>query len=389
VESRLAEGYSFEQAVRVALKGVMVSPEFLYLREKPGQLDDFALASRLAYFLWSTMPDEELLALAKAGKLHEPQTLLAQVERLLESPKAAAFTENFVGQWLGLRDIDFTEPDHRLYPEYDQMLKAAMINEAHQFFDELLKNDLNLTNFVASDFTILNERLAKHYGIPGVEGHAMRKVPLPPESHRGGVMTMGSVLKVTANGTNTSPIVRGAWVLSRILGTPPEPPPAGVPAIEPDIRGATTIREQLAKHREIESCASCHTKIDPPGFALESFDVIGGWRDHYRSVGNGKPVTIDGRRMPYNQGPPVDPADVLADGRRFANIDELKELLLAEKDQIARALTEKLVTYATGHGPQSADRAEIEAIVSRVREQDYGLRSLVREIVQSRLFTWK
>jgi hypothetical protein len=162
-----------------------------------------------------------------------------------------------------------------------------------------------------------------------------------------------------------------------------------VPAIEPDIRGATTIREQLAKHREIESCASCHTKIDPPGFALESFDVIGGWRDHYRSVGNGKPVTIDGRRMPYNQGPPVDPADVLADGRRFANIDELKELLLADKDQIARALTEKLVTYATGHGPQSADRAEIEAIVSRVREQDYGLRSLVREIVQSRLFTWK
>src|ERR1700730_522589 len=199
---------------------------------------------------------------------------------MLKQLKAAALTENFVDQWLGLRDIDFTEPTHILYPEFDDMLKVSMVKETHLFFDQVLKNDLSLMNFVASDFSMLNGRLAKHYGIPGVVGWKFRKVKLPPESHRGGVMTMASVLKVTANGTSTSPVVRGAWVLDRILGTPPPRPPAGVPALEPDIRGATTIREQLAKHRQIASCASCHTQIDPPGFALESFDVIGGWREY-------------------------------------------------------------------------------------------------------------
>src|SRR5581483_4347587 len=178
-----------------------------------------------------------------------------------------------------------------------------------------------------------------------------RKVTLPPGSHRGGVMTMAGVLKVTANGTSTSPVVRGAWVLDRILGTPPSPPPPGVPAVEPDIRGATTMREQLAKHRQVPSCATCHTKIDPPGFALESFDVIGGWRENYRTLGRGQPVMVDGRRMHYLKGPKVDPADVLPDGRRFADIDELKQLLLADRDQLARALAEKLLTYATGAPP--------------------------------------
>jgi hypothetical protein len=389
VEAKLADGYSFEQAIRVALKAALVSPDFLYLQEKPGKLDDFALASRLSYFLWSTMPDEELLKLAEADKLSQPATLRAQVERMLNSPKSRQFTENFVGQWLGLRDIDFTEPDRRLYPEFDDMLKAAMVQETHLFFEEVLKHDLSLTNFVASDFTMLNERLARHYGIAGVEGHAFRKVQLAPESHRGGVLTMASVLKVTANGTNTSPVVRGAWVLNRILGTPPDPPPAGVPAIEPDIRGATTIREQLARHRQVESCAACHAKIDPPGFALESFDVIGGWRDHYRSVGNGQPVVIDGRRMPYLQGKPVEPADVLADGRRFANIDELKSLLLEDKDQLARALAEKLVTYATGAPPQPQDQRQIDEIVVKVRQENYGFRTLIHDIVQSPIFQHK
>lgn len=386
VKKKLAEKQSFEQAVRVALKAVMVSPEFLFLREKPGKLDDFALASRLSYFLWSTMPDQELLALADQIKLSNPAVLRAQVERMLKHPKAAALTENFLGQWLSLRDIDFTSPDFRLYPEFDDMLKEAMLRETHLFFDELLRTDLSLTNLVASDFTFLNERLAKHYGIPGVDGLRMRKVPLPPASHRGGVLTMGSVLKVTANGTSTSPVTRGAWVLDRILGTPPSPPPAGVSAIEPDIRGAKTIREQLAKHRTIASCASCHVQIDPAGFALESFDVIGGWRDYYRSVGNGKPVTINGRRMPYLEGRQVDPADVLPDGRKFQNIDELKTLLLADKDQLARALTTHLLTYATGAAPSAADRPEIDAIVAKIPDKNYGLRSLVHEIVQSKLF---
>src|SRR5207248_476227 len=201
-------------------------------------------------------------------------------------------------------------------PEYDNVLKVAMVKEALLFFDEVLKNDLSLTNFVASDFTMLNERLAKHYGIPGVEGQEFRKVALPPDSHRGGVLTMAAVLKVTANGTSTSPVLRGAWVLDRILGTPPPKPPADVPAVEPDIRGATTIRQQLAKHRALATCATCHAKIDPPGFALESFDVIGGWRENYRTSGRGKPVTVDGRKMHYLEGPKVDPADVLPDGHR-------------------------------------------------------------------------
>jgi hypothetical protein len=313
----------------------------------------------------------------------------AQVERMLANPKAAALTENFVGQWLGLRDIDFTEPDRRLYPEYDDLLKASMVKEATLFFDEVLKNDLSLTNLVAADFAFLNQRLAKHYGIPGVSGWEFRKVPLPPESHRGGVLTMAGVLKVTANGTTTSPVVRGAWVLDRILGTPPHPPPAGVPAVDPDIRGATTIREQLAKHRAAAECAACHAQIDPPGFALESFDVIGGWREHYRSVGRGEPVTIDGRRMPYAQGLKVEPADVLVDGRRFGDIDELKALLLKDKDQLARALTAKLVTYATGRAPDATDQPAVEAIVGRAKEKGYGLKSLIHDITQSPLFQEK
>ena len=390
VRAKLDQKYSFEQAMRVGLKAVLVSPHFLFLREKAGTtnpaLDDFALASRLSYFLWSSMPDEELLQLAERGKLHQPETLREQVERLLRDPKAKAFTDNFAGQWLSLRAIDFTMPERMLYPEYDDILKVSMVKETLLFFDEVLKNDLSLTNFVASDFSILNGRLAKHYGIPGVEGLEFRRVPLPPESHRGGVLTMAAVLKVTANGTTTSPILRGAWVLDRILGTPPPKPTVDVEAVEPDIRGTTTIRDQLAKHRQNGDCASCHTKIDPPGFALENFDVIGGWRDHYRKINEGEPATISGRRVRYLNGPPVDAADMLPDGRRFQNIDEYKQLLLSDKDQLARALSEKLLAYATGAAPTSADASQIDAIVARVREQNYGFRSQLHEVVQSRLF---
>ena len=391
VKKKLAAKQSFEKAVRVGLTAIMVSPDFLFLREKPGKLDDFALASRLSYFLWSTMPDAELLTLAEKGTLSQPETLRTQVERMLKHSKAAAFTENFVGQWLGLREIDATEPSHLLYSEFDHMLKVSMIRETELFFAEVLKDDLSLANFVASDFTMLNARLAKHYGIPGLDGFAFRKVTLPPGSHRGGVLTMASVLKVTANGTTTSPVTRGVWVNERILGTPPPKPPADVPSIEPDIRGATTIREQLAKHRQDASCASCHSKIDPPGFALESFDVIGGWREQYRTTGNGdrKDVIVDGRRMPYRMGAKVDPSDVMPDGSKFKNVDEFKELLLKDKDQLARALTEKLLTYATGSAPDSTDKAELEAIVRKIREKNYGFRTLVHEIVQSKMFQTK
>lgn len=389
VKAKLGEKQSFEQAIRVGLKAVMVSPQFLFLREEPGKLDDYALASRLSYFLWSTMPDDELLAAAERSQLKKPDVLHEQVERMLKHPKAEKFIQNFVGQWLGLRDIDFTEPSVLIYPEFDHMLKVSMVRETELFFAEVLNCNLSLTNFVASDFTMLNGRLAKHYGIPGVDGWEFHKVTLPRENHRGGVLTMASVLKVTANGTNTSPVVRGAWIMDRILGTPPPRPPADVPAIEPDIRGATTIREQLAKHRQIASCASCHAKIDPAGFALESFDVIGGWRDHYRTTGLGQPVVIDGRQMHYLKGPKVDPADVLPNGKKFRNIDELKELLLCDKDQIARSLTERLLTYATGAAPSATDRSEVDAILGKICEKDYGLRTLVHEIVQSSLFQTK
>ena len=389
VQARLNGEQSFEQAVRVALVAAMTAPDFLFLRESPGRLDDFAIASRLSYFLWSSMPDEELLSVAERGELHEPKALRAQVERLLADPKASAFTRNFVGQWLGLRDIDFTEPSHILYPEFDEMLKVSMVRETELFFQEVLGHDLSLANFIHSDFTMLNGRLAKHYGIPGVEGWEFQKTRLPAGSHRGGVLTMASVLKVTANGTTTSPVTRGVWLLERILGTPPRRPPEDVAALDPDTRGATTIRQQLAKHRQLESCAACHRKIDPPGFALESFDVIGGWRNHYRTSGIGTTVTIDGRKMPYLHGTAVDPSDRLPDGRAFQNIDEFKLLLLEEKEQIARALTAKLLTYATGGAPENIDDRRIGAIVAAVREKDYGFRSLVHEVVQSELFKEK
>jgi mono/diheme cytochrome c family protein len=401
VQLKLEEGYSFERALRVGLKGVLVSPHFLYLRENtrssgdsvppddllpPTALDDFALASRLSYFLWSSMPDEELFELAERDDLNRPEILREQVERMLNDPKAKAFAENFAGQWLGLREIDATAPDRELYPEYDDILRAAMLKEVYLFFEEVLQNDLSLTNFVSSDFSMLNGRLADHYGIPGVEGLTFRKVSLPAGSHRGGVMTMAATMKVTANGTTTSPIMRGAWVLDRILGTPTPGPPADVEAVEPDIRGATTIRDQLARHRQVEACAVCHVAIDPPGFALENFDVIGGWREHYRSIGDGEPVTVHGRRMRYKHGPVVDAADVLPDGRAFRNIDEYKQLLLSDKDQLAGALAEKLITYATGTQTNTADRPKVEAIVKSVERENYGFRSLVHAVVQSEVF---
>jgi mono/diheme cytochrome c family protein len=389
VAAKLDQNASFEEAMRVGLRAVLVSPHFLFLREKPGKLDDFALASRLSYFLWSSMPDDQLLALAEQGMLNHPETIRQQVERMLQDPKAAAFTENFAGQWLGLRAIDATMPDRMLYPEYDDILKVSSVKETLLFFDELLKHDLSLTNFVASDFSMLNGRLAEHYGIPGVDGLGFRKVSLPPGSRRGGVLTMASVLKVTANGTTTSPILRGTWVLDRILGTPPPKPNVDVDAIDPDIRGATTIREQLSKHRDNVACASCHAQIDPPGFALENYDVIGGWRDRYRSIGKGEPAFVQGQRKRYLNGPAVEAADVLSDGRKFKDIDEFKQLLLEDKDQLARALTENLLTYATGSAPTTADRAEIESIVGRVREKDYGFRSLIHEVVQSNVFQMK
>jgi hypothetical protein len=379
VRQQLAAGQEFEGALRAAYKAILCSPDFLFFRDKRGARDEFALASRLSYFLWNATPDEELLTLAGEGTLSRPPVLRAQVERLLDHPKARGFIENFVAQWLELRLMDATMPDKKLYPEFDLALREAMKAETELFFAELLRRDLSVANVIDSDFSFLNERLARHYGIDGVAGSALRLVKLPPGSHRGGVLTQASVLKVTANGTTTSPVYRGVWVLRNILGRPPDPPPPSAGAIEPDIRGAKTIREQLGKHRADASCSSCHVKIDPPGFALESFDVIGGWRTNYRIISGPNSAL-------KRDGPKVESDSVLPDGREFRNIDELKKLLLADKTQVARCLTEKLLIYATGKAPRFSDRAVVEDIVGRIQTRDYGLRSLIHEVVQSRTF---
>jgi len=389
VHEKLDNGYTFYDAMTFGYKSILASPDILLLTEQPGQLDDFALASRLSYFLWSTMPDPELLALASRGELSKPTVLREQVERMLKAPLARRFTENFVGQWLEMRKINATIPDPQLYGEFDGTLLWAMPRETTLFFEEILKHDRSLLEFVDSDWTMLNERLAKHYGIPGVFGNDLRKVTLPPGSHRGGVMTHASVLKVTADGTRTSPVLRGKWVLEKIVGKPPAPPPPDVPSIEPDIRGATTIRQQLDKHRNIASCASCHVHIDPPGFALENFDPIGGWRDFYRASTRTPKgiVNIPGYTgRAFYRGQDVETGGEMHDGRKFTSVDEYKKLLLADKDQLARNLVEKLIVYATGAELQFADREEVERIVGVVRAKNYGFRTLVHEVVQSRMF---
>ncbi|HZR17128.1 MAG TPA: DUF1592 domain-containing protein [Verrucomicrobiae bacterium] len=391
VRSALKAGYNFTDAMIAGYTGVLCSPGFLYLEEKPGQLDELALASRLSYFLWNSPPDPQLRQLADKGQLHRPKVLRSQTDRLLNDPKSRRFINAFLNYWLDLRLIEGTAPDVELYPDYqlDDLLVESMIGETQEFFGELIKRNLGVTNLVASDFAMLNERLATHYGIPDVEGVSLRRVCLPPGCVRGGLLTEASVLKVTSNGTTTSPVKRGAWVMTRLLGKPPPPPPPNVPALEPDIRGATTIREQLAQHRSQESCAACHRNIDPAGFALESFDVMGGWRERYRSFGNGEPVKgigHNGLKYHFCLGPAVDPSGELPDGRQFQNVRALKQLLLKDDEQLARNLARQLVVYATGAPIQFSDRPQIAKILAHTRSNGYGVRSLIHEIVQSDLF---
>jgi hypothetical protein len=260
------------------------------------------------------------------------------------------------------------------------------------FFAEMIRRDLPARNIVSSDFAMLNEKLAEHYGLPPVEGVALHRVSLPKNSARGGLMTQASVLKITANGTTTSPVLRGAWIMERILGQKLPPPPASVQAIDPDIRGATTIRQQLEKHRSVESCASCHSKMDPPGFALESFDVMGGWRDHYRAQGDGTPdkgIGKNGQKFAFHSALPVDATGDLPDGRKFNDIKEFKAMLAKDETLLARNLAKQLSIYATGAGIGFSDRAAIDQIVARAGKHSYGARSIIHEIVQSELFLMK
>jgi hypothetical protein len=390
-EHALKAGETFADAMIAAYTAVLCSPEFVTVDEKPGPLDDHAVASRLALFLANSAPDAELRALADQGRLRDPAVLRAQTERLLAAPGARRFNDAFLDYWLDLRRIVATAPDEFLYSDYylDDLLAESALEETQAFFAELLRGDLPARNLVASDFAMLNERLARHYGLPPFEGVRLRRVALPPDSVRGGLLTQAAVLKVTANGTTTSPVLRGAWIMERLLGQPPPPPPPSVPAVEPDIRGASTIRQQLEKHRTQESCAGCHVRIDPPGFALESFDVMGGFRERYRAMGSGAAeagIGRGGQKFAFSLALPVDSSGELADGRKFTDIREFKRLLLTDERQIARNLARQLVTYATGAPVRFSDRAAVERILDQAKPGGYGVRSLVHGIVQSGLF---
>ena len=388
-------GHGFAKSLLTAYTAVLASSGFLYVQEPAGKLNGYALATRLALFLWNSPPDDELRALAASGRLSNPEVLELQTERLLNDPKSRRFVDAFTDYLLDLRKIDDTSPSTTLYNGYelDDPLKLAAVEETRLFVADLLKRDLPSRNLVDCSFTYLNGRLAKHYGVPGVHGVNMRRVDLPKDSVRGGLLTQASVLKITANGTTTSPVLRGVWIMERILGFQAAPPP-GVPAVEPDIRGAVTIRQQLDKHRADPGCAACHRRIDPPGFALESFDVMGGWRDRYRAASeDAKPepgVGLSGQRFAFHYALPVDWAGTLPGGAAFQNVREFKKLLVErEEHTVARNLVRQLLIYATGAPAGFAGRQSVDRILQESRRSAYGVRSLVRGIVQSELFQHK
>ena len=395
VDAAIASKLSFQEAMFAGYTAILCSPDFLCLEERVGPLDDAAIATRMSLFLWNSLPDADLRQLAKDQRLSDKGVLKGQVNRLLNDERAMRFIDAFLAYWLDLRKVNYASPDERLYPDYylDDSLVDAALTETQWFFRELVRENLPVRNLLSSNFTFLNERLAVHYDIPDIHGVAMRRVDLPNGSPRGGILTQASVLKVTANGTTTSPVVRGAWVNERILGIKTPPPPKSVPAVEPDTRGATTIRQQLELHRADTSCKNCHAIIDPVGFALENFDVAGGWRDHYRSLGEeGNPIDgfgKNGQPFTFRQGPPVDPSGNLPNGKAFSNIDEVKKLLIEDERAIAKNLLHQLAVYATGAPMRFSDRVEVDLILDRLANEHYPVRSMIAEIVASNLFLSK
>lgn len=375
---RLEEGRSFEEAVRAGVCAVLCSPHFLMVN-RDSVVDDYTIASRMSYFIWSSAPDEELLQLAAAGKLADPAVRRAQAARMLSDPRRERFVNNFTGQWLDLRNMDATSPDRKMYPEYDELLGRSMIRETKGFFTEVLDGNLSVKNFINSDFVVINERLADHYGISDVKGHEkLQVVRLSADHLRGGVLTQGAVMKVTANGTHSSPVIRGVWVLDRLMGQPVPPPPPGVPAVEPDVRGAVSLRDLLSKHVEDPSCARCHDRIDPVGFALEEFDPVGKHREKYRAV----PKQGGG----YVPGLPVDSSGETPDKHAFSNFQGFRDWLAADEKVIARALAQKLMVYGCGRKVEVTDRPVVEEIVEASAKDGYGLRTMIQEVVASEYF---
>jgi hypothetical protein len=388
-QAERAEGSSFEDSLRTAVVAIFCSPKFLYLPEGAARLTDHDLAVRLSLFLIRTRVDEELMRVAASGQLKsDAAELRRQTERLLDDARFDRFIHDFCDAWLDLRDLEATFPDSRLFPEFDEYLRQSMPLETRGFVHELIRSNLPITNLVASDFAMLNQRLAEHYDLPSVDGPEIRKVSLPANSLRGGLLSQAGILRVTANGTNTSPVTRGAWVMERILGETPQPPPPGTPGVEPDTRGATTLRELLVKHRSMTSCNSCHQHIDPPGFAMECFNPTGQFRERFRLSANGERVSaiINGRPVRYQLGAPVDSSGQLADGRTFDGFDQFRKYLADDPKMLAKTLTVKLLTFATGRELGFSDRAEIERIVRTAATTDYRIRDLIHLCVQSDIF---
>lgn len=385
-------GNCFESAMREAYKTALCSTQFLMRRESPGRLTPHALASRLALWLWNSIPDDALLAAAARGDLSQPAGVQREVERMLGDPRSERFVADFLNQWLNLAKIDDTTPDRDLYPEFSSYMKNAMVMESQAFLREMLDHDLSVSHVIASSFGMLNGELARLYGIAGVEGHAIRKVDLPQGSVRGGFIGQAAVHKVTANGTTTSPVLRGKWFNERILGMRIPIPPPNVGSVEPDTRGAVTIREQLEKHRRDESCAACHVQIDPPGFAMELFDVIGGERKRYRSLGAGEPVSFvfrGGKTPRFKQGLPVECQGQLPDGSPFTDFGEFRKLLLQKQELVARNVLAQLLEYATGAPVHFADRPALEALLQKSANSRHGFRSMIHLIAGSELFQQK
>ncbi len=377
-------GLSFHDALRLGLQRVLSAPGFLFIEEPAGaqhdprKLSDYELATRLSYFLWSTMPDAELLALAAAGKLHEPPTLRAQVSRLLADPKTDQFVRNFGGQWLSVRDYGSIKPAAE-YKDYDRPLEVASQEEPFAFFAEVLNKNLPITSFIDSDFLVVNERLARHYGISGVAGSEFRRVAIGPEHHRGGVLGMAGLMTYLADGTRTLPMRRGSWVLRELFNDPPNNPPPNAGEIQPNTAGKNlTLRERIELHRRDVVCASCHAKLDPYGLALENYDAIGAWRERFNGEG-----------FHGSQGPALDVSGAFPDGRKFTTLEEYKAGLWAQKERFARALTSKLLTYALGRPVGYTDHELVNSLVAELKRNEYRIQPLIQAIAASEPFQTK